>query len=106
MGRYRYKVVAAKRGMKGRNVYGAFPSRPGQPPRKQTGTLQRSVTYEVNPTTMTARVGTNIKYGRYLEFGTRKMAARPWLRRSLDEMRGEIKAIMRRPMRGGNARRG
>lgn len=34
-------------------------------------------------------------YGIYLEFGTRKMAARPWFRPSIDAMRGPIKARWR-----------
>ena len=34
------------------------------------------------PAKMESKVGTNIIYGAYLEFGTSKMAARPWLERS------------------------
>jgi hypothetical protein len=41
----------------------------------------------------TARVGTNIKYGLYLELGTRSMSARPWLRRALAERRAKIARI-------------
>jgi HK97 gp10 family phage protein len=81
---------------------GAVRSRPGEPPRKQTGELQRSIQREVNASDQKARVGTNLNdppYPRWLEFGTRKMAARPWLRRSLDEMRGQIKAIFTRKFR-------
>ena len=40
-----------------------------------------------------ARIGTNLKYGLYLELGTRRMAARPYLRRALDETRDEIRAL-------------
>jgi len=85
----------------GKLRYGANPSRPGDPPHKQTGRLLASVAYEVSRKLLgqvSARVGTNIKYGRWLELGTRKMKARPWLRRSLNEMLAAIRAIMRRPM--------
>jgi HK97 gp10 family phage protein len=82
--------------------YNVNPSRPGDPPHKQTGELQRSIQREVSASEQKARVGTNLNdppYPRWLEFGTRKMAARPWLRRSLDEMRGQIKAIFVRKFR-------
>lgn len=56
-------------------------SAPGEPPRKQTGQLRRSVQAEVDRDALTARVGTNVVYGKHLELGTRKgLAARPWLR--------------------------
>jgi phage gpG-like protein len=76
-------------------VYGASPSAPGEPPRKQTGRLHASVAWEVED--LTARAGTNVKYGRWLELATRLMAARPWLRRALKEMTGFIRAVMARP---------
>lgn len=66
------------------------PSAPGQPPRKRTGTLQKSVSFETSWMNLgepvyLVRVGTNVPYGRFLEYGTRKMAARPWLRPGLRE---------------------
>lgn len=82
-------------------IYNAFPSAPGEPPHKQTGRLLGSVAWEII-SNLVARVGTNINnppYPRYLEFGTRKMAARPWLRRSLNEMVPFIRAVWRRPWR-------
>jgi phage gpG-like protein len=89
---------AARRGKGKRRklIYGANPSKPGEPPHKQTGRLLGSITREVHDTY--ARVGTNVKYGRWLELGTRFMAARPWLRRALAEKTAEIKAIFQRPM--------
>lgn len=71
-------------------IYGANPSRPGEPPRKQRGRLRASVARSVDRKALTARVGTNIAYGRYLELGTRWIAPRPWLRRALAESRAEI----------------
>lgn len=48
-----------------------------------TGLLMGNI--RVIPATISkpqAKVGTDIIYGAYLEFGTSKMAARPWLQRS------------------------
>lgn len=55
-------------------------SAPGQYPASDTGRLANSVE-RVFPSgrRMFGMVGTNLVYGRYLEFGTSRMAARPWL---------------------------
>lgn len=57
------------------------PSAPGEPPRKRSGFLQRSVTYEIDVEGLTSRVGpsVNATYGVHLELGTARMQARPWL---------------------------
>jgi len=55
-------------------------SAPGEPPAIQTGHLFRNITHEVDPKTLTARFGSNVIYDKYLEFGTRKMPARPHYR--------------------------
>lgn len=81
---------------KGSLVYGARRSAPGEPPMKQTGRLQSSVAHERSG--MTARVGTNVIYGRWLELGTTHVAARPWLRRSLVEMTPAVNGIISKPM--------
>jgi hypothetical protein len=82
---------------KGSLIYGANPSKPGEPPHVQTGRLRSSVAYEIVSATV-GRVGTNVKYGRWLELGTRRVAARPWLRRALAEKQDEIRAILTAPM--------
>lgn len=81
---------------KGNLVYGAVRSKPGEPPMKQAGRLQTSVSRE--RIGMVARVGTNVKYGRWLELGTANMAARPWLVRALFEKTPTVNAIISRPM--------
>lgn len=74
---------------------GVTHSAPGEPPFKQTGRLRGSVTYEIDEATSTARVGTNLDYGRHLELGTKKgLLARPWLRRAVDDCKGLITAIL------------
>lgn len=84
-------------GKGGRLIYGANPSKPGDPPHKQTGRALGSTAYEV--VGMIARVGTNLLYFRWLELGTVKMAARPSLRRALLEKWHEVQAILGRPIR-------
>jgi hypothetical protein len=80
---------------KGQRIYGANPSKPGEPPHKQTNRVRASVTYEVDPHELTARVGTNVAYGRHLELGTRRgLAPRPWLRRALAECQGKIASFL------------
>lgn len=59
-------------------------SKPSEPPHVDTGTLRRSITHEVEQRNIaTGRVGTNVVYAKWLEFGTSKMAARPFLRPAL-----------------------
>ncbi len=52
----------------------------GEYPMSDTGRLASNVEFTVaSKAKPQAEVGTNIIYGPYLEFGTSKMAARPWL---------------------------
>jgi HK97 gp10 family phage protein len=73
---------------------GETPSAPGEPPHKDTGRLRASISYEVDAQEMTGRVGTNVLYGKFLELGTEKMAARPFLRSTLMEEADAIKKIL------------
>jgi len=89
-------VRAVKRTRK--TIYGAFPSSPGSPPHKQTGHLRRSVTWElIQGVKMLARVGTNVKYGRWLELGTSRMLPRPWLVRAFRDAMPTVKSILTAP---------
>lgn len=55
-------------------------SAPGQYPASDTGRLAGSVRMELpQPGRIEGRVGTAVAYGPMLEFGTSRMAARPWL---------------------------
>lgn len=94
-------MARRRRPRKGSRIYGATRSQPGEPPRKQTGRLRASVAYEVDPEAMSARVGTNVKYGKYLELGTKRgIAPRPWLRRALAESMDTIRAMLARTDEG------
>ncbi|KKN81124.1 hypothetical protein LCGC14_0323430 [marine sediment metagenome] len=59
------------------------PSLPGHPPHQVTGSLFRDVSHEFRNDGLTGVVGTDLPHGRWLEFGTSKMMARPWLRPAL-----------------------
>lgn len=52
---------------------------PGNPPNSDTGNLVKNILFGFNPKMTIGWVGTNLKYGKYLELGTEDMAARPWL---------------------------
>jgi len=51
-----------------------------------TGRLRSSITYEVGEDSrgLVARIGTNVTYAIYLEYGTRRMSPRSFLRPALD----------------------
>lgn len=95
------------------------PSAPGQPPAVTTGTLRRSIAYEVDKPRAVGRVGTNLVYARIQEMGgliTAKSAnflhfvidgkhkmvqsvylpARPYLRPALDKNEGFIARLFGR----------
>lgn len=69
---------------------GLPPSQPGQAPAIRTGTLRRSIFYTVSNRTLT--IGSKLGYALYLEYGTRNMAMRPWLRPvvSLEDRSGAL----------------
>jgi HK97 gp10 family phage protein len=53
-----------------------------------TGKLRESIDSEVEGDT--ARIGSNVPYAGYVEEGTRKMAAQPYLRPALYRQRGVV----------------
>lgn len=65
-------------------------SPPGFPPNTDTGVLVNSIFTRVDRRRLEAFVGTNIPYGKYLEYGTKEMKPRPWL---LPAARGEVGKI-------------
>lgn len=67
-------------------------SAPGETPATQTGTLIRSVTSETEK--LVGRVGTNLKYGLYLEIGTKNIAPRPFLRSTFEKNKSKIAEII------------
>jgi HK97 gp10 family phage protein len=63
----------------------------------KTATLQRSI-HTVFPTDLSAIVGPSVFYGLFVEMGTRRMGARPYMRPAaeavLPKFAGTIKALL------------
>lgn len=76
------------------------PAPPGSPPHVDTGALRASGQHAVlvdgaRITGMVSFGGGNVPYAVYQEFGTRRMAARPFLRPALHGSRADILRILR-----------
>jgi len=70
-------------------------SAPGEYPASDTGRLMLSVASEIAP--FEARVGTNVPYGQYLEFGTTRMPEpRPWLLPSFEAAKVGVEQDLKR----------
>jgi hypothetical protein len=87
----RAKRGGQKTGTVYENMHNAFA---GQPPFKRSGFGQQNVAYEYNgdPNHPVVRVGArkNAAYMIFLEVGTRRILARPWLLAMLKKYRAEI----------------
>ena len=82
--------VEAFRSISAGSVSGAghVASKPGEPPNRDTGDLQSGLeNIQTGPLTAEVRAGTGAKsaHARPLEFGTSKMAARPFMRPARDK---------------------
>lgn len=85
------KAQPYKRYDGGRRYRGLDPSKPGDFPRKLSGQLQKSMTWELDKKKLILSVGSNLKgYPSYLQTGTRFMLARPWLSLGFDKERNAI----------------
>lgn len=84
-----------------RNVYS---SKPGDPPNTDTGRLIQSIQFEFEEGGRIGYVGTNLKYGPYLEFGTERMAARPWLAPALQKAADKIADTIKKDLNKGIAK--
>jgi hypothetical protein len=80
----------------GRYMKKRVPSAPGEPPHKWTGRLFRSVRSKVEARKGRARV--IVAGGNLTEFGTKKMAARPYLRPALAKLKSMIALILVKPV--------
>ena len=73
---------------KGGKSYSHIAAAAGNAPNNDTGDLARSINTEV--VSDGVLVGTNLQYGKHLEFGTKKMGARPWLMPALTKKMDDI----------------
>lgn len=63
-----------------------------------TGRLRASITHEVLKLAddiYQGRIGTNVEYAEYVELGTDKMPAQPYLRPALENNRDKIEKLIR-----------
>lgn len=86
------KVRVKAKGKKAGYFRGFSPSLPGRYPKRLSGQLVRSISWEAG--SGYARVGTNLRYGRWLETGTRRMARRPWLTLACQAAKMQLSAIL------------
>lgn len=75
---------------------GHVPSLPGEPPNADTRQLDTNIHLEPDRPRMAIRVVSNAPYSAFLEYGTSKMAARPFLRRALLEKAPESVDLIKR----------
>jgi len=69
---------------------GHVPSLPGQPPKGDTGRLELSIEVELRKSEKTVNVIATAPYAAAQEFGTRRAAARPFLRPALQKYRSRL----------------
>lgn len=74
---------------------GHVPSLPGEPPNEDTGVL-RSHIETTQPGPLKVEVSSNAPYAAALEFGTSKMAERPYMRPATARKRKEVVALVRK----------
>ena len=66
-----------------------------------TGNLRNSISNKVEMSEKSAYIGTNVEYAPYVELGTRKMAAQPFLAPAATEHSGVYKRIIEDEMKKG-----
>ena len=76
----------------------------GQAPADDTGELASSIFTELRRNLLrpSVFVGTDLDYGKFLEFGTKNMEARPWLNRAFKKMRPKILTLIEVEFRRAN----
>ena len=68
-------------------------SKPYTPPNSDTGRAVQSIKFDFTKAGMTGRVGTNLRYLAWLEFGTEDIQPRPWLSTALLKASKEVAEI-------------
>lgn len=79
-------------------------SAPGEAPATDTGRLVSSISHWIHDGGKKVLVGTVMPLGRWLEYGTRRMLARPWLWPSLEARRQQIVELVNKAIAKGMAK--
>ena len=78
------------------------PAPPGSPPAVRTGTLANSIqSSKVGPSHWRVTVGA--EYGIYLEYGTARMGARPFMAPAVEQVRPAFVQAMKQALKSGPA---
>lgn len=59
-----------------------------------TGNLRSSINHQVNAGEKSVKIGSPVEYGIYIEKGTSKMSAQPFLEPAVTKNRGRIKSLI------------
>ena len=84
-------------------------SAPGEPPASDTGRLASSISPQFHDNGLRATIGVHevsrVRYATFLEFGTRRMLPRPFVRPAFTLKKDEIKARLHRAVESGLRRK-
>jgi len=69
-------------------------------PNVDTGRLVNSITHQVSPQEQAVYVGTNVEYAPYVELGTQKTRAYPFLKSAVTEHIDELKSLAEDALKG------
>jgi len=84
------------------NRDGKTPSKPGEYPAMVTSHLRRSIAWESVSGRLAVRVGTNVRYGKFLEL-KRGQGKRPWMKLTNTAVKPKLRQIIGRPFKMGRA---
>jgi HK97 gp10 family phage protein len=65
----------------------------------RTGRLRNSISYGVDTDEPAVYIGSNVEYAPYVELGTSKMRARPFLKPAVENYVGEYKDLLEQAMK-------
>lgn len=64
----------------------------------RTGRLRNSISYGVDTSEPAVYIGSNVEYAPYVELGTSKMQARPFLKPAVEKYAGEYQDLLKQAM--------
>lgn len=67
-----------------------------------TGNLRGSITYEVDTADNAVYIGTDVEYAPYVELGTSRQEAQPFLRPAASEHGAQYRRVLRKALGGGS----